>query len=93
MLYPEDEEFRALYGACQKLPKEDYLIQEGFLFKGTRLCVPRYSIRELLIREVHSGSLASHFGENKTLAILNEHYFWPGMSKDVLDLLKRRATC
>ena len=49
LLDSEDENFRDLYGACQKQPKEDYLIQEGFLFKGTHLCMPKYSTRELLI--------------------------------------------
>ena len=39
------------------------------------------------------GSLAGHYGENKTLAMLREHYFGPGMSKEVQDCLKRCATC
>jgi len=75
LLYSEDEDFVALYGACQEHPKEDYLIQEGFLFKGACLCVPKCNTRELLIREVCSSSLADHYGENKILTILKEHYF------------------
>ena len=67
--------------------------QEGSLFKGTRLCVPKYSTQELLIREVHSGSLAGHYGENKTLTTFKEHYYWLRMIEDVQDLLKRCATC
>ena len=58
LLYSGDEDFGKLYGACQKHPKDDYLIQEGFLFKSTCLRVPKCSARELLIREVHGGSLA-----------------------------------
>jgi len=69
------------------------LIQEGFLFKGTHLCVPKCSTRELLIQEVHNGSLAGHYGESKTLSILKENYFWPEKHKDVQDLLRRCATC
>jgi len=49
--------------------------------------------RELLIREVHGGSLAGHFGEKKTLMMLTEHYYWPGMEKDVQDVLRRCAAC
>ena len=69
------------------------MIQDGYLFKGTKLCIPKAGTRELLIREIHSGSLAGHYGENNTLSMLQEHYYWPGMSKDVQDILKRCATC
>jgi len=69
------------------------MIQDGYLFKGTKLCIPKSGTRELLIQAVHSGLLASHYGENKTLSMLQEQYYWLGMSKDVYDILKRCATC
>jgi len=34
------------------------------------LSTPKCVTHELLVREVHAGSLASHFGENKTLIML-----------------------
>jgi len=74
-LYASDEDFKALYSACQEHPKGDFFIQDGGLFKGTPLCIPRSGSCEFLIREVHGGSLAGHFGENKTLIILREHYY------------------
>jgi len=92
-LYATDEDFGELYTTCQRHPKDDFMIQDGYLFKGTKLCIPKVGTRELLIREVHSGSLAGHYGETKTLSMLQEHYYWPGMSKDVQDILKRCATC
>ena len=49
LLYFEGEGFGEVYSACKKHPKDDYLIQEGFLFQGTRLCAPKCSTRELLI--------------------------------------------
>ena len=64
-----------------------------YLFKGTNLCILKCITCELLIREVRKGSLAGHYGENKTLIMLREHYYWPGMSKDIEDVLKRCATC
>ena len=80
-IYSSNENFGELYFACLKHPEDDYL------FNGTRLCIPKCGTRELLIGEVHRGSLAGHFGENKTPIMLKEHYYWPGMSKDVQDVL------
>jgi len=92
-LYATDEDFGELYSDCQRHPKSDFLLQDGYLFKGTRLCIPRGGTRELLVREVHGGSLAGHFGESKTLIMLREHYYCPGMEKDVQDVLRRCSTC
>jgi len=57
------------------------------------LSVPKCSTCGLLIREVPGGSLASHYEESKTVTMLREHYYWPGMEKDVLDILRRCSTC
>jgi hypothetical protein len=59
------------------------MIQEGLLFKGNQLCIPKCSMRENLLREKHSGGLDGHFGHDKTFKKLNESYFWPGMRVDV----------
>jgi len=80
-----------LYEHCQEKLIEEYLVQYVYLFKGTRLCVPRD--RELLIREVHEEALAGPYKENMTTSMLKEHYYGPSMSKDVQDILKRYATC
>jgi len=74
-LYNEDEDLGDLYSRHLKHPKGDFLFQEGYLLKGVRLCIPKCSTRELLIREVRRRSLAGHFGESKTLAMLREHYY------------------
>jgi len=88
-----DEDFGELYDICIQHRKDDFMIQDGFLFKGTKLCITKGGTRELHVREIYSGSLTGHYGENKTLSILREHYYCPRMSKDVQDILKRCATC
>jgi len=45
------------------------------------------------MREVHSGSLADHYDENKTWLMLKENHHWLGMTKDVQDIMRRCATC
>ena len=82
-LYATNEDFAKLYSICLKHPKGEFLVQSAYLFKGTCLCVPRCSTLELLMRKVHRGSLARHYGENQTLAMLREQYFSRGMNKDV----------
>ena len=78
-LYAKDKDLGELYVTCQNRPKGELLIQEGYLFKGTCLCIPKCSTHELLIQKVHTGSMAGHYGKNKTLTMLSEHYYWLGM--------------
>ena len=50
-LYSEDVDFKEAYEACQNLvlrdrsPWLDFIFQEGLLFKGSKLCIPRCSMR------------------------------------------------
>ena len=45
------------------------------LLKESHLCIPRSSMREILIKERHSGGLAGHFGRDKTIALVAENYY------------------
>ncbi|XP_027169446.1 uncharacterized protein LOC113769177 [Coffea eugenioides] len=69
-------------------PHGKYFLHDGFLFYMDKLYVPNSSIRDLLVREAHSGGLMGHFGIVKTLAMLQEHFYWPYMRRDV-----ERMTC
>ena len=57
----------------------DQLRLDGFLFRENKLCVPNCSMRELLVQESHGEGLMGHFGVAKTLAILQEHFYWHHM--------------
>ena len=61
----------------------EYILQEGYLFKGAKLCVPRTSIRDFLIWEIHARGLAGHFRVHKTITLMEEQFFWPSLKKDV----------
>jgi hypothetical protein len=80
-MYAGDADFGEAYEAAEnpvlrdRSPWIDYLIQDGFLFKGNQLCIPDCSMRENLVKEKHSGGLAGHFGHDKTFAKLSELYF------------------
>ncbi|XP_031376081.1 uncharacterized protein LOC116191022, partial [Punica granatum] len=66
---------------------------DDFLFRENKLCVPNCSLRELLVQESHGGGLIGHFGVAKTLAILQEHFYWPHMKRDVERICGRCITC
>jgi hypothetical protein len=50
-------------------------------------------MRELLVQESHGGGLMAHFGVAKTLAILQDHFYWPHMKLDVERICGRCVTC
>ena len=51
-----------------------YFGHDGYLFRGNKLC--NRSLRNLLARESHGGGLMGYFGVVKTLAVLQEHFYW-----------------
>ena len=55
-----------------------------------RLVVPK-PLRHFLVKMAHDKS--GHFSVNKTKAILNNKFTWPGISKDVSDYILACTTC
>lgn len=48
----------------------DFSIHDGYLFKGTCLCMPNTSLREQVAWELHAEGVACHFGCDKTIVML-----------------------
>ena len=92
-LYPLYQDFSNEYACCEKGAHDKFFRHEGFLFRENRLCIPNCSIRDLLVRESHGGGLMGHFGVAKTLGILQEHFYWPHMKRDVERICGRCITC
>jgi hypothetical protein len=69
------------------------MIQDGLLFRGNQLCIPKCSTRENLLKEKHSGGLVGHFGHDKTFSKMNGSYFWPGMRTDVKKFVDKCRIC
>lgn len=59
-----------------------FIIKDGHLFRGTKLCIPRTSLRDFLIWELHAGGLAGHFGRDKTIPIVEDRFYWPSLDHE-----------
>ncbi|XP_070011622.1 uncharacterized protein, partial [Nicotiana sylvestris] len=65
-LYANDVDFGKIFADCKLSPFERFNLQDGFLFKENKLCIPNCSLREVFVREAHCGGLMGHFGVPKT---------------------------
>ncbi|WZY99291.1 hypothetical protein YC2023_071620 [Brassica napus] len=92
-MYESDPDFQEAYKSCAKYASGHYFRHDGFLFYDNRLCVPNCSLRDLFVRESHGGSLMGHFGIAKTLKVLQDHFYWPHMKRDVERICGRCTTC
>jgi hypothetical protein len=94
-MYMDNPNFKEAYEASEnpvlrdKSQWTEYMIQDGLLFKGNQLCIPKCSMRDNLLKEKHSGGLAEHVGHDKTFSKLNGSYFWPGMRTNVKKFVDR----
>jgi hypothetical protein len=70
-----------------------FVINDGYVFRANRLCIPVGSVRHLLMQEAHGGRLMGHFGAKKTEDVLATHFFWPKMRRDVERFVARCTTC
>uniref|UniRef100_A0A251SVV5 Putative reverse transcriptase domain-containing protein n=1 Tax=Helianthus annuus TaxID=4232 RepID=A0A251SVV5_HELAN len=70
--------------------KSDFLLHDGFLFKGNQLCIPDSSLRLKIIKELHG---EGHVGRDRTLQLVQASYYWPTMRKEVDRYVKRCRVC
>ncbi|XP_078431690.1 uncharacterized protein LOC144703384 [Wolffia australiana] len=84
--YTDCPDFSSLYSSITDASpnrSRDYFLEDGYLFDGKRICIPRTSLRDFLIHEVHAGGLSGHFGVMKTIQALEEKFYWPSLKRDV----------
>ena len=67
----------------------DYLMQDGYIFKGKKLCVPIGSMQENIIHEFHSSGMAGHFRKDKIITLVENKYYWPKMKRDITRFVER----
>ena len=70
--YHDDIDFGVAFERCTTGSYGKYMIQDGFLFKGNHLCIPKQSIHDLLVCKPHGGGLTGVLIQimSKTLFVL-----------------------
>ncbi|GKB17264.1 hypothetical protein Tco_0851187, partial [Tanacetum coccineum] len=67
-LYASDEDFHNTRMELEtKQHRGEFILLDGYLFKGNRLCIPKTFLRSQLIKEIHMGGLSAHLGRDKTI--------------------------
>lgn len=65
----------------------NFVIHDGYFFRGVLLCIPRTLFQDLLVREMHVGGLAGHLGRDKTITLDEDRVYWPSLKKDVAKIV------
>ena len=78
---------------CERATPGKFFRHKGFLFRENNLCIHNCSIWDFSVRESHSGGLMEHFGVARILGVLQEHFYWPHMKRDVERICGRCITC
>jgi hypothetical protein len=92
--YAFDSNFKDVLLNCEEgYSWNKFVVNDGFVFRANRLCIPVGSVHHLLMQEEHGGGLMGHFGAKKTENVLATHFFWPKMRRDVERFMARCTTC
>jgi hypothetical protein len=92
-LYHQDPDFATTYQLLgTSVNVTDFHIQEGLLFHLGHLCVPTRD-RAKMIWEAHYSQMAGHFGVEKIVAILQKHFYWPKLQKDINKYIRYCISC
>lgn len=69
--------FRSIFSQLTNDPhvQTKYTIKDGYLFRGSRLCILRTYVRDFLVWEMHGGGSIGHHGRGKTQTLDEKRFF------------------
>lgn len=68
--------------------RDELTLQDGLIFKGTRVVIPR-EMQTLMLKKIHS----SHQGPEACIRRAKDVIFWPGMTTDIRQLVSQCSVC
>jgi hypothetical protein len=92
-LYETDSNFSTTYQMLgTNSMVANFHLQDGMLCHLGHLCIPS-SERMKLIWEAHYSRVAGHFGVEKTVEMLQKHFYWPKLRQDVSKYIRSCTAC
>lgn len=61
----------------------NYVLHDGFLYYGNRICIPQTSLCDFLICELHVGGAANHHDREHMTYLVSDRFYWPRLANDV----------
>jgi hypothetical protein len=92
-LYQQDSYFTTTYqllGTGTNVT--NFHIQDKFLCHIGHLCVPAKEHANM-IWEAHYSQMAGHIGMEKTVVVLQKHFYWPKLRQDVSKYMRSCIAC
>ncbi|KAE8655338.1 Detected protein of unknown function [Hibiscus syriacus] len=89
-MYAVDPSFGRIFQEVTEGHRHDFVLHNGYLFRGLQLCIPDCSLRQQIISELHN---EGHFGRDKTLALISSDFYWPKLTSDVAHYVDRCYVC
>jgi len=89
-MYAADPSFGKIIQEVTDGHRSDFILHNGYLFRGLQLCIPDCSLRQQIISELHN---EGHFGCDKTLVLISSNYYWPKLTSDVAHFVERCYVC
>ena len=80
--------------------KEHLLIKNGLLYRKTRQGQAVETVFQFVVLQRHQGAAldgchreAAHQGQRRSIALMQEHFWWPGMTHDLRNRIKKCSHC
>ncbi|KAJ8772839.1 hypothetical protein K2173_028016 [Erythroxylum novogranatense] len=74
--------------------ESEFELRDETLWLRHRLCVPNVDdLRKDILEEAYMAAYAMHPGTTKMYNTLKQHFWWPGMKKQVAEYVSRCMTC
>ena len=80
--------------------KEQLVIKNGLLYRKTRQGQADEIVFQFVVPQRHRGSAldgchreAAHQGQRRSTALMQEHFWWPGMTRDLRNCIKKCGRC